>query len=134
MILTAIAARPQCDYSLVMHLRPLRRWLALCAVVALSLGLVAHGFAAAGMGTKMAAAAAGEMSSPSGGCDDCSGGDDGMAPAGCFAACAGTVAVLPSVASIKMVGIEAAAPIAVRSSLGHGGPPDPFPPRSSVLS
>lgn len=132
--LPPIAKGVDSDYLMNMRFRALRRWFALCAVVALSLGLVAHGFAAADMGTKMMTAAAGEMSSSSGGCDGCSGGGDGMLATGCFALCGGTVAVLPSFAPIKAVSVEPATPVAVRSSLGRGGPPDPYPPRPSVVS
>lgn len=111
----------------------LRRWFALCAVVALSLSLVAYGFAAADMGAEMlTAATAGDMPSPDG-CDGCGGGD-GLLAAGCFAACSGSVAVLPSFAPIRAASVQPAAPIAVRSSLGRHGPPDPYPPRPSVLS
>src|SRR3546814_1803389 len=84
-----------------MRLYALRRWFALCAVVALSLGLVAQGFAAADMDAKMmTAAAAGDMSPASGDCDGC-GGDDGMPATGCFALCGGTVAVLTNVAPLR---------------------------------
>src|SRR3546814_55732 len=63
MMMWAIATCVQNDYSLNMRLCALRRWFALCAVVALSMGLVAQGFAAAAMDAKMmTAAAAGDMS------------------------------------------------------------------------
>lgn len=134
MIPAVIAASAQNDYSLNMRFRALRQWFALCAVVALSLSLAAHGFAAADMGTKMVtSAAASEMSPSSGGCDGCSGGE-GMLATGCLALCGGTVAVLPSFAPIKVISVEPAASVAVRFSLGRGGPPDPYPPRPSILS
>jgi hypothetical protein len=112
----------------------LRRWLALCAVVALSLGLVANGFAMADMDAKMMmAAAADEMSPSSGGCDGC-GGDAGMPAVGCYALCGETVAVLPSVAPLTSVAVERPASPDARSDPGHGGSPDPHPPKLSVLS
>jgi hypothetical protein len=42
--------------------------------------------------------------------------------------------VLSSVAGVMVVGVEPVAPVVVRTSLGRGGPPDPYPPRSFVLS
>jgi hypothetical protein len=118
-----------------MRFHVLRRWFALCAILALSLGLVAHGVAAAQMDAKMmTAAAAGEMSPSSGGCDGCGSGDDGMSAIGCFALCGGTVAVLPSVAPLTFIAVERTTPRTVRSDPGRVGPPDPYPPRSSVLS
>ena len=131
--LRAIATLAQNDYSLVMRLRTLRRLFALCAVVALSLGVVAHGFAAADMDAKMAAAAAaGAMSPASCDCDGC--GDHGMPTTGCFAHCGGTVAVLPGVAPLRTVTVERPAPSTVHVEPGRSGPPNPYPPRPSVLS
>ncbi len=118
-----------------MRFHVLRRWFSLCAILALSLGLVAQGVVAAQMDAKMMTTApAGEMSPSSGGCDGCGGGDGGTPATGCFAFCGGTVAVLPSVAPLKTVAVEQPNPIAVRSDPGRVGPPDPYPPRSSVLS
>src|SRR3546814_15739202 len=97
MMMWAIATCVQNDYSLNMRLFALRRWFALCAVVALSMGLVAQGFAAADMDAKMMTAAAWAMSRASGGCAGC-GGDDGMPGPGCLALCGGTVPVLQHVA------------------------------------
>lgn len=135
MMMVAIAVCVQNDYSLNMRFHVLRRWFGLCAILALSLGLVAHSVAAAQMDAKMmTAAAAGEMSPSSGGCDGCGGGDGGMPAIGCFALCGGTVAVLPIVAPLKTVAVEQPSPVAVRSDPGRVGPPDPYPPRSSVLS
>jgi hypothetical protein len=132
---TQIAKWVDSDYLMNMRFRTLRRWLALCAVVALSLGVAAHGFAAAEMDAEMmTAASVDEMSPSSSGCGGCSGGGDGMLTTGCFALCGGAVAVLPSFAPIKALAVEPAAPAAVRSSLGRGGPPDPYPPRPSILS
>ena len=111
-----------------------RRWLALCTVLALSLGLVAHSFAAAEMDAKMMTAAAASEMSLWGGCDGCNGDGDGMLATGCFALCGGAAAVLPSFAPIKAANLEPAAPTAARSNLGRRGPPDPYPPRPSVLS
>src|SRR3546814_11081247 len=111
MMMWAIATCVQNDYSLNMRLYALRRWFALCAVVALSLGLVAQGFAAADMDAKMmTAAAAGDMSPASGDCDGC-GGDDGMPATGGFALCGGTVRVLTNVAPLKPIAVERPAPL-----------------------
>lgn len=109
------------------------RWLGFCLVVALTLGLVGHGFAAAEMQAKMMTAA-GDMSSSSDGCNGCAGGDDGMSSAGCFAVCGGAIAVLPAVAPIKSTAVGSAVSVAALFHFGQVGPPDPSPPRPSVLS
>lgn len=135
MMMVAIAACVRNDYSLKMRFHVLCRCFALCAILAVSLGLVAHSVAAAQMDAKMmTAAAAGEMSASSGGCNGCGDDDGGMPAMGCFAPCGGSVAVLPSVAPLKTVAVEQPGPVTVRSDPGRVRPPDPYPPRSSVLS
>ncbi|MGH6947870.1 MAG: hypothetical protein ACREDZ_11120 [Kiloniellales bacterium] len=121
------------DYLLAMQLRALRRWLALCTVLFVSLGLVAQSLAVADMDAKMMTAAAGEMSPSPGGCDGC-GDDDGMPATLCIALCGGTVAVLPSVAPLRVVAVERPTPLVVRIDPGRISSPDPYPPRPSILS
>jgi hypothetical protein len=68
-----------------------------------------------------------------GGCDGCSGGDDGMTMA-CFAVCGTTMAAIlpfaPAVASIVFVSPTASLVTAIA---GQHGPPDPYPPRPASL-
>ncbi|GIK96238.1 MAG: hypothetical protein BroJett029_04470 [Alphaproteobacteria bacterium] len=135
MIAPAIAGPVFRDYSQAMRLGIPCRWLGLCLVMALTLGLAGHDFATAEMQAKMmTAAAAGEMSSSSDGCNGCTGGGDGMLSAGCFAICGGVLAVLPAAAPIKSTAVDSAVPVAAPFHIGQIGPPDPSPPRPSVLS
>ena len=86
------------------------------------------------MGGKMEASA--PMAMPAtGSCQSCGGGDEsGMVMGACFALCAGTSA-LPAgfVAAPDAVAERLTATIAT-AGIGHFGQPDPFPPRSIVLS
>ena len=75
---------------------------------------------------------AGPMSSP---CDGCAGDEGGgMAMDACFALCAGAIALPPSVSSVVTASNERLTPMVGILALGHAGPPDPYPPRSVVLS
>lgn len=132
--MAAIADRAENDYSLDMARRALRRWFALFAVMALVSGLAAHGVSAADMGAKMMGMATASEMSPSSTCNGCGGGDDGMPATACNAICSGIVAVLPDLAPVATAAVEPASPIAVPYHLGRDGPPDPYPPRLSILS
>lgn len=134
MIADAVAAPGNGLYPDGMRLRVLRRWFALCIVAALTLGLATHGYAAASMNAKMAAATvSSDMSKPDGTCDGC-GGNDAMLGGGCYAACIGAVAILP--ASALLVAIDRAAVVSQLPGpgLGRSSQPDPYPPRSLVLN
>lgn len=131
--MAAIAARLESDYLLAMVHPARRRWFAFFAAVALILGLAAYGVAAADMGAKMMPTADGAMA-PAGMCNGCGGGDDGMPATACNALCGGTVALLPEFVPIAVAAVEPAIPVAMPPHLGRAGPPDPYPPRLSILS
>ena len=103
---------------------------ALLLVLALVVGSVTQGVQASDMALKMATATM-DMPMP-GGCNGCSGDDPGMLAA-CSAVC-GIAAVLPLVPTVA--GAISVAPPAARaiSVAGLHGPPDPYPPKSSILS
>lgn len=112
----------------------LRRIFALLLVLTLAVGLVAHGAGVSDMGVKMATASASDMPVP-GKCGGC--GDDkaGMPTGMCGVYCtAGTFLPLAAeafdVASTSSTGFLTAGV----TLPGHGYPPDPYPPRSAVLS
>lgn len=108
---------------------PVPRLSALLFALALVVGFAAHGVQAAHMSAAMAAAA---MDSPMpDGCDACD--KDGKAVPACSAMCAGLVAVLPALPVVETVKIAARYAVESASGVGLRGPPDPFPPRSSVL-
>lgn len=110
-----------------------RRITVLLLTLALTAGLMSHGFRAAEMGVKMAVAAASDMQI-SGRCDGCSDGHDGMQAGTCSPYC-GTVSALPSVPAVyDVLPIDAAQHLPVLIGTGWGGPPDPYPPRLIGLS
>lgn len=111
----------------------LRRLGHLLLALALAMGLVTHAARAAGMDSKMSMAA-GAMQM----CDknDCStGGSQPCKSAGtCSLLCNGIVA-LPATTAVLDVPPAAASPYsAIRVGPGWSAPPDPYPPRRSVLS
>ncbi len=112
----------------------LRRLLNLLLVVALAAGLVSHGVQAADMAAKMSMDAGSTMPM-SGKCDGCGGeGKDCMSPGTCSLIC-GTVFALPATSPVFHV--LPAAPgefAAIPAGVGWNSPPDPYPPRSTILS
>lgn len=120
---------------LAMHCGALRWCFALCVAMVLTLSLAAHGFAAAQMDSKMAAAAAGENSPSSGGCTDCGDGPDSPLGLDCYALCGGgTAAVTPSAAPLPVLATERPIPVSIGPVATFDGSPDPHPPRISVLN
>lgn len=102
-------------------------WLLTLALVA---GFALHGLQAAHMKAAMPAAA---MQGPMpDGCDGCD--EAGKAPAACSLLCAGFVAVAPAAFSPRIVGASFAFTLADVGGTGLQGPPDPLPPKSTVLS
>jgi hypothetical protein len=116
-----------------MLLDRIRRISILSAALVLAAGLVAHGFAGQEMVVKSAMTAAGDMPMP-GKCDGCAGDEKGVAPAACSAFCGAVIAV-PSVADVSdAVPSDTLGPSAGATVTGHADPPDPYPPRPTILS
>ena len=69
----------------------------------------------------------------SGKCSGCAGDEKAMAAA-CSALCGSAVAVLPLVVAFGPVSVETIGPSAAPPATGHAFPPDPYPPRPTVLS
>jgi hypothetical protein len=123
----------------------IRRIPALLLALALAGGLVVHGFAGPEMAlnstitAKSIVAASGDMPMSTdmpmpGKCNGCAGDEKGVAPSACSAFCA-TVISLPSVALVlDVVPAETLDPATALHSTGHADPPDPYPPRPSILS
>ncbi|MBM1170124.1 hypothetical protein [Microvirga arabica] len=108
----------------------LRRLCALVLALTLAVGLATHGVKAAQMSAQMAAAA---MSAPMpDGCDGCD--QDGDTMPACAALCAAMIAVLPLPPDLVSVARAPAHPALVLQATGLRGPPDPFPPKPSILS
>src|SRR6516165_4327742 len=69
----------------------------------------------------------------SGKCSGCARDEKAMA-AGCSALCGSAVAVLPLVVAFGPISVETIGPSATPAATGHAFPPDPYPPRPTVLS
>ena len=109
-----------------------RSWTAFLIAMLFGISGVGHGFAATSASVKMAAATA-DMSSPDDGMD--CGGKEVDKRAACFALCATAVAILadptplPVIAAWQQVTAGVVRDLPIRNN-----PPDPYPPRPSVLS
>jgi hypothetical protein len=116
-----------------------RRISALLSALVLAFGLVTHGFAGPDIVVKSTMAAAIDMPMSSGmpmsgKCDGCAGDEKGVAPVACSAFC-GAVIATPSVAAAFIaVPIDTLGPLAEAIVAGHADPPDPYPPRPTILS
>lgn len=116
-----------------MRLLAVRHLVSLLVALMLALGTGAHVAQAASMGGKMEASA--PMTMPSfDSCQGCDGDERGMAMNACFALCAGTIALPAGFVAAPDVGGERLTATVAGAGVGHFGPPDPFPPRSIVLS
>lgn len=91
-----------------------------------------HGAQGSEMAAKMISTTA-DMPMPDD-CDDC-GGDDGMDPAACTAICASSApAILPIKAVIIAQGRAGRTTFARSAPSGSSGPPEPYPPRLSIIT
>ena len=112
---------------------------ALLVALVLAVGLVTHGFAGPDMVVKSAVTAATDMPMSadmpmSGKCDGCAGDERGVAPAACAAFCSAVIAA-PSVPAVfDSVAIDTLEPSIGPVVTGHADPPDPYPPRPTILS
>jgi hypothetical protein len=70
----------------------------------------------------------------SGKCDGCAGDEKGVGPAACSAFCSAAIA-MPSMAVIfDTAFIDTLGPAAEPIVTGRADPPDPYPPRPTILS
>lgn len=106
----------------------------------LAVGLVAHGVGGSDLIVKSDMTAASYMPSSgdmpmSGKCNGCAGDEKGIAPAAACSAFCGAVITVPAVALVRYaVPAEALSPGVEPNAIGHADPPEPYPPRSTVLS
>ncbi len=110
-----------------------RRMSAALLSLALVFGPAAYSVHASGMDAKMIMTMSSDMHS-TGACDDCDGNQAGVPAGACSMCCSGVTAVSPSVAEFARLPIEAHGHAFARVMTGLDGPPDPYPPRSTVLS
>lgn len=131
---------PSCKLVLckIMWRKTARRLFVLVLSVALATGLVTRAVYAAYPATAIAAMS-GDMPMNGnmpmhGKCVGCAGSEKAMPSTGCAFAFCGMVAVLPVTIGLTPVAAGIIAPPAERSATSHVFPPDPYPPRSAILS
>lgn len=122
-----------------MSLEKIRRISAVLMALVLAVGLVTHGFGGPDMIVKSDMTAASEMPMSSdmpmqGKCDGCAGDEKGVAPAACSAFCGAVISVPLVAVVLYAVPIETLRPTAALGATGYADPPDPYPPRSTILS
>jgi hypothetical protein len=114
-----------------------RRLFVIVLSVALATGVVARSVPSIAMDITAPAATAAATTDTdmpmSGKCNGCAGDEKAMAAA-CSALCGGAVAVLPVAVAFGPASVEAIGPSATPAASGHAFPPDPYPPRPTVLS
>ncbi len=109
-----------------------RQLLVLVLSVALATGLVVRTVQAAQMDV---AAASRTADMPMHGmCDGCAGNEKAMPTAACAASFCSMAILAPVTAVFAPVLAGVLEPVAESTVTGHAFPPDPYPPRSSVLS
>jgi hypothetical protein len=146
--LLLLARARRFHYAGSMLPRWLRRVVHFALALTLAVGLAAQGARAAGMGGKadnrvhamvadMSMAAAGSMPMYNK-CDACKNGsckgDGCMSSGGCSAYCSNFAALRVFDAIVELTISDSAAHLPLPFQLGWDPPPDPYPPRSTILS
>jgi hypothetical protein len=122
-----------------MLIEKMHKAFALLAAVILAAGLVTHGFAGPDLASKSGMRMAGDLPMSNhmpmpGKCNGCAGDENGMTSSACSALC-GTVIALPSMMLVPDAApAEELNPAVVSDLTGHADPPQPYPPRTTVLS
>ena len=136
---TALAIASANCYSARMSSKKIRRVPAFLAALVLAVGLIAHGVGGPDITVKSAMTTASDMSMPSGmpmpgKCNSCAGNEKGVAPAVCAAFCSAVIALPVAPVVLHAVPAETLSPTHESDASGFADPPDPHPPRSSILS
>jgi hypothetical protein len=116
-----------------------RRIPALFAALVLAAGLVTHGFGGPDIIVGSAVSTASDMPMSSdmpmpGKCNGCAGHEKGVAPAACSAFCGAVIAIPLVTVALDAVPAETLKPTAALGAIGRADPPDPYPPRPTILS
>jgi hypothetical protein len=121
-------------YCAAMSVGKIRRISAALMTIVLAIGLSTHGLGGLNMITNSAMAFASDMPMSGdmpGKCDGCAGDEKGLAV--CSAFC-GTVIAFPVAVVFFAIPAERLTPTSERITVRRAEPPDPYPPRSIVLS
>jgi hypothetical protein len=111
-----------------------RRISAILLTLSLAFGPGALSVHASSMGAKMAAVASSATHSPSK-CDDCGAAKAGMSGGTCAVNCSGLTAFFSAdEALFDWLPVNTRKPYGARHGNGHTAPPEPYPPRPTILS
>ncbi len=126
-------------YSTFMASWNTRRMFASLMALVLAVGLVTHGHGAPDMIVKPTMAVGSDMPSSGGepmqgNCNGCVGDEKGVVPTACSAFCS-AVATLPAAYVDPFAApAETLTPTAGPDAIGWTHPPDPYPPRTTILN
>lgn len=116
----------------------IRRISALLTALVLAVGLIAPGFGAPHVIVKSTMTVANDMPMSGdmpGKCNGCAGHEKGIAAAACSSVLCGSVTVFPSLTVVlTAVPAEAPKPSDGPDASGRAVSPDPYPPRTTILS
>lgn len=116
-----------------MSLNAVRRLLAILLTLSLTLGPAVSGVHASSMGAKMAVISLGDAHHQ-GHCKDCPGSKNGSSPGDCSACCTGVPGVSVSATAIDVLPATTQRYLTPKYLADYRVPPDPYPPRLTVLS
>ena len=136
---TALAMASADCYSADMLSDKIRHVPGTLAALVLAAGLIAHGAGGSDLFVKSTANAASGMSMPSGApmpgkCNGCASNEKGVASAICTAFCSAVIALPVTPVVLHAVAAETLSPTREPGASGFVDPPDPYPPRSFILS
>ena len=129
----ALAIQFLSKYLSLMSFNVVRRLFAILLTLSLTLGPAVSGVHASSMGATMAVVSLSDAHGQ-GDCNDCPGSKSGVPPGACSVCCTGVGAVSPDVAAIDFLPAETQRYLIPSRLADHHVPPDPYPPRPTVLS
>jgi len=118
-------------YFAAMVQNRVRRLCAVFLALTLAVGVSTPAVHASDMGVKMAAAAASDMPMP---CKCDCGGNDKMSVTSCSSQCSGIPAIQAPSLALDIVLVHVRIALATPPANGHTRPPDPYPPRPTILT
>jgi len=120
-------------YRAFMSFNVVRPLLAVVLTLSLTVGPAVNAVHASSMGAKMAVISLSDADAQ-GNCNDCPESKSGLPPGACSVCCTGVSAVSADVGAIDFRSGEAQRYLPSSLLPDHHIPPDPYPPRSTVLS
>jgi hypothetical protein len=119
-------------YLLFMSFNTVRRLLVIVLALSLTLGPAVNRVHASSMG--MTVAMISLDAHHQGNCKDCPESKNGLSPGECSACCTGVPGVSVPIAAIDILPAETQRHVTPKSLADHRMPPDPYPPRPTVLN